>query len=284
MKIITIFDRNEDFIYLQYKSILKHVKGDYEYIVFNNAKTKEQATKIEKVCEELGIRCIRIKVMYLWSNPSKIAGRALNESYKHLKKMGEPYFKIDSDMFFIGDININEMLKNKDLVYVPTYLPRKTMWSGVFGINTKKVKFDLNFMPGIIKNTDTFGQSCLLVNDNRYSQQLLELHNLQDIKGGIIETNLNGNCIIKFNQDGIIFKGNDNFTPNDDFIILKNKYNNIIKIMKEHNFPTPYNIDFISKDGKDFIFHFKSSNWCPWYTEEYVINKKNALKRLLENI
>ena len=35
MKIVTIFSMHEDFIELQYNSIVKHVKGDYEYIVFN---------------------------------------------------------------------------------------------------------------------------------------------------------------------------------------------------------------------------------------------------------
>lgn len=283
MKIITIFDRNEDFIKLQYESIIRHVKGEYEYIVFDNARKREQSNKIRKICDELGIRCIRIKVMYLWSNPSKIAGRALNASYKYLKEMNEPFFKIDSDMFFISDINLDEILKEKDLVYIPTYSPQKTMWSGVFGINIKNVKFDFNFMPGVIKNTDTFGQSSLLLKDSKYSEKLLDLYNLQDVNDGIIKTCLNNDCLMKFDQTGIIFKEKNDFHSEDNFQTLKHKYENIIKIMKEYDFPTPYNIDFISMDDVDFIFHFKSGNWCPWYTPEYIANKKRALKKFLEN-
>jgi hypothetical protein len=43
MKIVAIFDKHEDFIKLQYDSIIKYVKSDYEYIVFNNASTEHQA-------------------------------------------------------------------------------------------------------------------------------------------------------------------------------------------------------------------------------------------------
>lgn len=284
MKIITIFDKNEDFIELQYNSIIKHVKGKYEYIVFNNGKTKEQANKIKNICNTLGITCIRIKVFYFLSNPSKIAGDALNESYKHIVNQCESFFKLDSDMFFINDVNLEQILEENDLVYVPTHVPRKTMWSGVFGINIKKVKFDFDFRPGVIPKTDTFGQSCLLLNDNRYSEKLLELYNLQDIKDDIIETNLNTDCVMKFNKDGLTFTENNNYKINYNFSYLKDKYDQIINTMEKYNFPKPYSIDFISINGEDFLVHFKSSNWCPWYTEKYVTDKKDSIKRLLNSI
>ncbi len=282
MKIITIFDQNEDFIKLQYESILKHVKGEYEYIVFDNAKTKKQSAKIKECCEDLNIKTVRIKVRYFLSNPSQIAGTALNKAYKYLKNFNEPIFKIDSDMFFISDINLNQLMEKSDLLYVPTYVPKKTMWSGVFGINLQTVKFDLDFRPNVLPKTDTFGQSALLVNDGRYSEKLFELYNLQDVKDGTIETNLNGNCMMKFDEHGLIYKGNDNF-PTSDPVNLKNKYDEIIEIMKKHNFPQPYNIDFISIDERNFIVHFKSSNWCPWYTEKYMADKKLAIKNLLDS-
>jgi len=117
MKIITLVDRNEDFIPVQYESIKKHVKEPFEYIVFNNGSTKEQKNKIRKLCKRISVEC-------------------------------------------------------KDMI-----------------------------------------------------------------------------CI-----------------------------------MKECNFPNPYNIDFIMIDGKFSVVHFKSANWNPDYTKEYVDNKKSALKKLLERL
>ena len=115
--IISIFDKNEDFIKLQYESILKHVKGDYEYIVFNNASTEEQSHNVQKTCDELNIECIRINVSYTQS-PSYIAGEALNQSFKYLSD--KIVFKIDSDMFFISDINLFDICNNNDLFYIET--------------------------------------------------------------------------------------------------------------------------------------------------------------------
>lgn len=283
MKIITIFDRNEDFIEMQYKSIVKHVKGNYEYIVFNNAKTQKQAEKIKACCDALKIKSVRIKVLFSWlKTPSQIAGIALNKAHRHIADIEGPFFKIDSDMFFVADVNLEQLFEINDLVYVPTYVPIKTVWSGLFGVNLKKVKFDFDYRPGLVPNTDTFGKSYYLIKDNKYSEKLLGMYNLIDVKDGIIETNLNGCCLMKFDKNGIIFKENDNF-KNVNTLDLKNKYENIIEIMEKYNFPKPYNLDFMTLDDQNFVLHFKSSNWCPWYTEEYVNSKKEAIKRLLKD-
>jgi hypothetical protein len=47
--------------------------------------------------------------------PSYIAGSALNEAFKYVTN--ELVFKIDSDMFFISDININELFDKSDLIF-----------------------------------------------------------------------------------------------------------------------------------------------------------------------
>ena len=98
VRLVTIFDKHEAFIRLQYDSIIKHVKCQYEYIVFNNASTEEQAIINQQVCTDLGIKCLRIKADYTKS-PSEISGEALNESFKYLR--GQKVFKIDSDMYLI---------------------------------------------------------------------------------------------------------------------------------------------------------------------------------------
>jgi hypothetical protein len=279
-KLITIFDKHEDFIELQYNSIIKHVKGEYEYIVFNNAATQIQADKNQQQCDKFGIKCIRIIVNY-GASPSHIAGSALNASFKYLA--GEKVFKIDSDMFFISDININDLLLD-DLVYIPNYKPSmEIMWSGVFGINLAKVDINIDFNPGIIPKTDTFGQSCLLTKDLKYSKKLIELHGIQDTINGTLVTSLNNDCGIFFKDGEVTNIEKPEFYGNVNLDNLFSKYDNIINNLREHGFPEPLMVDIITLDEVDFIIHFKSSNWTK-YEGNYLENKKTAMKNLLNNI
>lgn len=282
MKIISIFDKHHDFIELQYKSILKHVRGDYEYIVFNNASTEEQSNLNKNVCDKLGIKCIVINVNYN-QTPSNIAGDALNISFDMLPN--EKIFKIDSDMFFISDVNINDLFIESDLIYIPTYQPnREIMWSGMFGINLDKIDIKLDFNPGVIPQTDTFGQSCLLTKNQNLSKKLFDLYNLQNIDNDVYITSLNNDCVIKLNNNNIIFNERPEFYNNQKKLNnLHIIYDDMVKLLKKYDFPKPYNVDMIQIDGINSVFHFKSANWCPWYTNEYVNLKKNSLVNFLKN-
>ena len=206
IKIISIFDKHHDFIKLQYQSIKKHVKSEYEYIVFNNASNRDQEILNRKTCEDLNIKCVRINIKYT-SDPSDIAGKALNESFKFLKN--DLVFKIDSDMFFISDIDLNTFFDNCDLSYVPNYPSNykpNLMWSGIFGINMKKIEIDLDFRPKVvIPDSDTFGQSILLTSNDKYEKKLFELYNLYDIVDDVIITTLNNDCVMKFKDKSLIF-------------------------------------------------------------------------------
>lgn len=277
LKLITIFDKHEDFIELQYNSIIKYVKGEYEYIVFNNASTQEQADKNQQQCDKLGIKCVRILVNYD-AAPSNIAGSALNASFEHLA--GEKVFKIDSDMFFISDINLSDLLVD-DLVYIPNYKPdMEIMWSGVFGINLGKVNINLDFNPSVIPETDTFGQSCLLTKDLKYSKKLIELYGIQDIKDEVIITSLNNDCGVYFKGGEIIFNEKPEYYNGTTLDGLSSKYDDIISKLNEYSFPEPLLVDIITLDEVDFIIHFKSSNWTK-YEGDYLENKKTAMKTLL---
>ena len=159
------------------------------------------------------------------------------------------------------------------------------MWSGIFGINLKNIDLVINFRPQVIPNTDTFGQSCLLTSDVRYSKKLFILYNIQDVRGDTIITSLNNDCIMNFNSDGIAYNERPEFY-NDlgQLSKLSMKYAGIISKLKKYDFPEPYNVDIIENDGVDFVIHFKSSNWCPWYTEKYIAEKTKSLIGLLSDI
>lgn len=279
--LISIFDKHEDFIKLQYDSIQKHIKGDYEYIVFNNASTEEQANKNKTICDDLGIFNIRTIVNYN-ENPSNIAGSALNEAFKHLKDKN--VFKIDSDMFFISDLDINDFL-NCDLTYIPTYQPnRELMWSGIFGLNMSKINLDLDFKPHVILETDTFGQSILLTSDDRYSKKTFCLYMIGSANDTTIKGGLNNDCSVEFENGNIIKWDKPIEYPvevlNESNKMI-NKFNQFNSLLKKYEFPEPYNVDLIELNGVNSIIHFKSANWCEWYTENYVNAKKIAITNLL---
>jgi len=67
------------------------------------------------------------------------------------------------------------------------------------------------------------------------------------------------------------------FDRHEDFIKLQ--YNSI----KKYGFPKPYNLDFIEINDIKTLIHFKSSNWCEWYTKPYVDSKKESLINFLDN-
>lgn len=69
MKIITAVVNNPEFIEIQYHTLKKYCKNEYQFIVFNDAKDFPDFTndndisiknKIEQKCRELGINCINI--------------------------------------------------------------------------------------------------------------------------------------------------------------------------------------------------------------------------------
>ena len=69
MKVITVAINNPDFIELQFYTLKKFFKGEYEYIVFNDAKSfsdfsnyddVSMRNRIEEVCKLLDIKCINI--------------------------------------------------------------------------------------------------------------------------------------------------------------------------------------------------------------------------------
>lgn len=294
MKIITLVDQNEEFIKIQKKTLETFVENSFEYIVFNNGRTEEQKEKIRNICSFENINCIDINPGY-YDNPSDIVSRSLNTIFNYvLKDYKDKIVYIDSDMFVFSKINFENMFENKSLIYVPNYkgpsFQIKHMWSGFFGIDFSKVSqidFGLGMINGIA--TDVMGKTYHTVMQN-HPEKLLNMYTLFNSNGDNLETNFDGCCKINFSKDSHSFSDyhiSENCIypheiPREDYMKdLKKIYENLSETFSKYDFPKPYNIDIISYRNHQFVLHFKSSNWCPWYNVEYVNSKKSAIFKFL---
>lgn len=130
---------NLNYIDFQYKSLKKHFKGEYEYIVINDAKEFGDITnfnqhnikeKIENKCNELGIKCINLpqhlhhnrKTLFpntselSTDHPSARNAITIQYGFNMYCNMNDGYLMvIDSDMFFYNDFNINDFMENYDI-------------------------------------------------------------------------------------------------------------------------------------------------------------------------
>jgi len=115
MKVLTAVVNNPDFIIMQHATLRRHFKGDYEFIVFNDAKSwaefsnfDDPTTKscIEETCKALGIRCINIPNEHHrhMSDPAIRCADAHNYILKWQLANPDQYLVIDSDMFLIADV------------------------------------------------------------------------------------------------------------------------------------------------------------------------------------
>ena len=294
IKIITIFDKNEDFIEPQYNSITKHIKCEYEYILFNNGSTLEQIEKIDNICKKLNIKTIKLNsgiTLFNLNDPSIKAGSALNETFSQLSGK---VFKIDSDMFFINDINLLEL--KEDILYIRTPPMPGSIWSGVFGINLDKVTDKLEFLPRI---GDTFSESVHLIENENYTKKQFYFLHYEYNENDKFFIALNGCCPISLDENIIslvrpTYESNEhlsNFINNSlgDHKTLYEKSVKINSYLKEYNFPCEgvtnhnrnYDVDFMVIDNVEYLIHFKSSNWTP--EDKYMDDKKISLFNFLKN-
>jgi hypothetical protein len=143
VKIYTYSHNRPDFIELQYNTIKRHVKDDFEFIVFNNERDggdggfdANKITQINQICEKLNIECIRVELdseLQYMNNQKMFDGdRYLNGniacaySYtwgwkNYISKNDCLSVIIDSDMFLIKDVSFVEMMEGYNFSYVPSY-------------------------------------------------------------------------------------------------------------------------------------------------------------------
>ena len=119
MKIITAVVNNPTFIEIQYFTLKKYFKGEYEYIVFNDAKDFPDFTngnditikkQIEDMCAKLNITCINIPNNHhkRQLDFGKRCADSMNYILQYQKNNPDKYLLLDSDMFLVDYFDINK--------------------------------------------------------------------------------------------------------------------------------------------------------------------------------
>jgi len=114
MKILTAVVNNPEFIEIQYHTLKRFYQGDYEFIVFNDAKTFSDYTnsgdvtlrqQIEDKCRSLQIQCISIPNAHHihQDNASERSADSMNFIFRYQQEHPDQYVVIDSDMFLIRE-------------------------------------------------------------------------------------------------------------------------------------------------------------------------------------
>jgi hypothetical protein len=179
MKVVTAVVNNPIFIEIQYYTLKKYMKCDYEFIVFNDAKDFIDFTNggditikttITDICKKLNIQCININNHHhanttnrLCQEPSYRTADSMNVILEYQKQHPDYYLLLDSDMFLIDDYNIDDY-KKYDCSIVLQHrkdIDKTTdiyyIWNGLYYFNINKL--DTSLMNwGLTYTTDTGGR------------------------------------------------------------------------------------------------------------------------------
>lgn len=153
MKIVTAVVNNPTFIEIQYNTLKKFFKGEYEFIVFNDAKSYPDftnggytaiKTEIQNVCKRLNIKCINIPNDHHKhdKNAATRCADSMNFILQYQKENPDRYLLLDSDMFLIDDFDINKLNNYDCAVVLQSRNENKTnyFWNGIYYFNMMKMK------------------------------------------------------------------------------------------------------------------------------------------------
>jgi hypothetical protein len=163
MKIITTVVNNPIFIEIQYYTFKKYFQGEYEFIVFNDAKDFPDytngnditiKTQIQNICSKLNITCINISNEHHIN--LDISRRHADTFNKHVLsyqlKNPDKYLLLDSDMFLIDYFDINKYSNYDCAIVLQTRNNTGYLWPGLCYFDMTKMKdFELinwNLLPG----------------------------------------------------------------------------------------------------------------------------------------
>ena len=277
MKILTSVVNNPIFIEIQYNTLKKYMKCDYEFIVFNDAKQFPDFTnsgninihkEIEKKCKELEIKCIKIPNEH--HKTIQCAGKrcadSINFIQKYMLNNNDEYLVIDSDMFLINDFNIDKY-KDYDcaIVLQSRELPKiDYIWNGLFYFNSNNINDFETIKWDLTSNTDVGGMTNIWLN-----KKCKELPNTVEIR--------NSNKGI-FNRDRIYFiKHLWSLSWNESEMPEYLKNTKLEKFIKED--PRNNNNKYFCEIYDDIFLHYRAGG--DW--EKKGLNFHSKLSEVLKN-
>jgi FkbM family methyltransferase len=128
-----------DFIPVQYESLKRFLKDDYEYVVLNNAiNSKAMRKAITRTCDALGIRSIEIKknknfkiiggqhaISFFggYKNPNVATAYPIKYVWEDMCARNRERLLVimDSDMFLCRPVSFNEELQGHDAAFITQY-------------------------------------------------------------------------------------------------------------------------------------------------------------------
>ena len=153
MKIVTAVVNNPTFIEIQYNTLKKFFKGEYEFIVFNDAKSFPDFTNggnptiknsIEMLCNKLEITCINIPNEQHKNNKKASIRTADSMTFilNYQKQNPDKYLLLDSDMFLIDYFDINKYSQYDCAIVLQSRNDFKInyFWNGIYYFDMTKMK------------------------------------------------------------------------------------------------------------------------------------------------
>jgi len=228
MKIVTLVVDNPDFIKIQYYSLKKYMKTDYEFIVFNDAKNFPDYTnnndirikrKIIETCNELHIQCINLPNCnhQVKRDPNVRRASSLNLILEYQKENPSKYLFLDSHMFLVDNFHINKYIQYDCAIVLQCNKDKdkdkdnenKYCWNGLY-------YFDMTKM----KNLDLLHWNCIdhicginqIFFEKQFTKTILFNNSLNEFSKSIFENNAN---LINFLQNDV---------KNNDFKIYDNVF------------------------------------------------------------
>lgn len=153
MKVITAVVNNPVFIEIQYYTLKEFMKCDYEFIVFNDAKSFSDYSNggditiknsIEETCKKLDIQCINISnQQHMIQQDAAIrCADSMNFILNYQKQHPDKYLLIDSDMFLIDYFDLTDY-ENYDCAVVLQSRNNciiNYLWNGIYYFDFTKMK------------------------------------------------------------------------------------------------------------------------------------------------
>ena len=153
MKVVTAVVNNPIFIEMQYYTLKKYMKCDYEFIVFNDAKSFPDNSNggdtnitnvIQETCKKLGIKCINIPNEHHRNIefPSFRAADSMNIILDFQKQFPDKYLLLDRDMFLIDDFNLTDYEKYDCAIVLQSRnnFTINYIWCGICYFDFNKIK------------------------------------------------------------------------------------------------------------------------------------------------